>query len=71
MKEEPMIIRLAQELDDALTIKLGKERIDFDNTFKSFLSGKLNEGDGYPLIMLLKLNPLIRRTGNASESSHS
>ncbi|QDK38047.1 HD-GYP domain-containing protein [Bdellovibrio sp. NC01] len=63
MKEEPMIIRLAQELDDALTIKLGKERVEFDGTFKTFLSKKINEGDGYPLMMLLKLNPLIRRAG--------
>jgi len=60
IKEESMLVRLSQEVDSALTLKMGDERVDFAKTFESFIEGKIAQLDGYPLTMLLKLRPSFK-----------
>ncbi|MNL27082.1 hypothetical protein D3C87_1486490 [compost metagenome] len=59
IKEESMIARLAAELDQALTLKMGEERIQFKEVFQNFIAKKIADLDGYSLTLLLKLKPLF------------
>lgn len=60
IKEEPMLVRLAQEIDSALTLRIGEERILFDKIFNEFLDNKISKIDGYPLTLLFRLKPAFQ-----------
>ena len=55
IREDSMIVRLAHEVDQALMLRMGKERVDFLKEFESFLSKKINDVDGYTLALLYKM----------------
>ncbi|MNT49968.1 hypothetical protein D3C72_1868550 [compost metagenome] len=60
IREESMLVRIAQEIDSALTLRMGDERIDFAKTFEGFIEDKIAQIDGYSLTMLLKLRPSFK-----------
>jgi hypothetical protein len=60
IKEESMIVRIAQEVDSALTLRMGQDRIDFGKTFEDFIENKIAQIDGYSLTLLLKLRPTFK-----------
>ncbi|MNK97650.1 hypothetical protein D3C87_1179940 [compost metagenome] len=60
IREDSMIVRLAQEVDQALMLRMGKERVEFLQEFESFLDQKIKNIDGYTLAMLFKLRALFK-----------
>lgn len=60
IREDSMIVRLAQEVDQALMVRMGKERVEFVREFESFLDQKIKNIDGYTLGMLFKLRALFK-----------
>lgn len=58
--EESMLVRLCQEIDSALTIRMGFERIDFDSVFQNFIEEKIAQSEGYSLALLYKLKPFFK-----------
>jgi len=60
ISEESMLVRLCQEIDNALTIRMGLERIDFNAAFQNFIDEKIALGEGYSLTILYKLKPFFK-----------
>lgn len=60
IREDSMIVRLAQEVDQALMLRMGKERVEFLKEFEKFLDEKIRNTDGYSLAMLFKLRAVFK-----------
>jgi hypothetical protein len=60
IREDSMIVRLAQEVDQALMLRMGKERVEFLKEFETFLDLKIKNVDGYTLAMLFKLRAIYK-----------
>lgn len=55
--EDSALVRLSQEIDQTLTIRMGEQAKDFGTAFQEFIETKLGASDGYSLAMLYKLRP--------------
>ncbi len=55
IREDSMLVRLAQEVDQALLLRMGKEKVDFMTSFENFIENKIRDIDGYSLAVLFKV----------------
>ncbi|WP_413289021.1 HD-GYP domain-containing protein [Bdellovibrio sp. HCB337] len=60
--EDSALVRLSQEIDQCLTIRMGDIKKDFAAAFQAFIEAKLEVGDGYSLATLYKLRPHFKVT---------
>jgi hypothetical protein len=60
IREDSMIVRLAQEVDQVLMLRMGKERVEFLSAVESFLDKKIQNIDGYTLAMLFKVRSIFK-----------
>lgn len=60
ISEESMLVRLCQEIDDALTLRMGQEKMDTQERFQEFIDKKIEQIDGYSLAVLYKLKPSFK-----------
>lgn len=60
ISEESMLVRLCQEIDSALTVRMGFELFDFNTVFQNFIETKIEKSEGYSLAMLYKLKPFFK-----------
>lgn len=55
--EAAQLVRLSYELDQALTVRMGEERLPLEILFKNFIDHKIASQDGYSLAFLFELKP--------------
>ena len=60
LSEECMLVRLCQEIDNALTLRMGQEKVNTEERFQSFIDEKIAQIDGYSLSVLYKLKPFFK-----------
>lgn len=60
LSEESMLVRLCQEIDNALTLRMGQEKVDIQERFQTFIDEKIAGIDGYSLGVLYKIKPFFK-----------